>query len=68
MRVPCAALASDVSVAGVSMAMTYRAQVVAVINHHGGQVTSLIPTLRQKPERAARDTRPGEAPAAIGTR
>src|SRR5438552_12855593 len=39
---------SDVSVDGVSMAVTQRSEFASVIQHNGGQVQSLITTLRQK--------------------
>jgi phospholipid transport system substrate-binding protein len=39
---------ADVSVSGISMALSYREQFAAMIDHDGGQVTALIPALRQK--------------------
>jgi phospholipid transport system substrate-binding protein len=39
---------ADVDISGVSMALTYREQFVAVIDRHGGQVAALIPALREK--------------------
>ena len=44
---------TDVSLAGMSLALTYRDQFVSVIDHHDGQVSSLISELRGK-----LDTRP----------
>jgi len=38
----------DVSVAGVSLALSYREQFIAVIDRHSGQVSSLISELRGK--------------------
>jgi phospholipid transport system substrate-binding protein len=57
---------ADVSVAGVSMAITYREQVAAVIDHDGGQVTSLISTLRQKLDNDAASS--GNVPANVSVR
>jgi phospholipid transport system substrate-binding protein len=59
---------ADVSVAGVSMAMTYREQIAAVIDHDGGQVTSVISTLREKIASNTRDAMPGNEPAKVGAR
>jgi phospholipid transport system substrate-binding protein len=39
---------SDVSVDGISMAVTQRSEFASVIQHNGGQVQSLIAMLRQK--------------------
>jgi phospholipid transport system substrate-binding protein len=39
---------ADVTVSGISLALTYRDQIAAVVDHDDGQTTSLIPTLRQK--------------------
>ncbi len=38
----------DVSDSGISLAQTYREEFAAVIAHDGGQVTALIPDMRQK--------------------
>jgi phospholipid transport system substrate-binding protein len=57
---------ADVSVAGVSMAMTYREQIAAVIDHDGGQVTSVISTLREKIDNEPRDAVYGNSPAKVG--
>jgi len=43
----------DVSVSGISMALAYRDQIAAVIDHGGGQVNTLIPALRNQLERQA---------------
>jgi phospholipid transport system substrate-binding protein len=39
---------TDVSVSGISLALSYREQFTAVIDHDGGQVDALIPALRKK--------------------
>ncbi|MGC2203775.1 MAG: ABC transporter substrate-binding protein [Stellaceae bacterium] len=39
---------SDVSVDGISMAVTQRSEFASVIQHNGGQVQGLIAMLRQK--------------------
>ncbi len=39
---------SDVSVDGISMAVTQRSEFASVIQHHGGQVQGLIAMLREK--------------------
>jgi phospholipid transport system substrate-binding protein len=41
----------DVSDSGVSLAQTYREEFAAVISHDGGQVTALIPEMREKLDR-----------------
>lgn len=41
---------SDVSVDGISMAVTQRSEFASVIQHNGGQVEGLIALLRQKTE------------------
>ena len=44
---------ADVSVAGISMALSYREQFAAVIERDGGQPTSLISDLREKLDKPA---------------
>ena len=44
---------SDVSVDGISMAVTQRAEFASVIQHNGGQVQGLITMLREKTEGSA---------------
>ena len=39
---------ADVSVSGISMALSYREQFAAVIDHDGGQISTLISDLREK--------------------
>lgn len=39
---------TDVTVSGISMALSYRDQFAAVIDHDGGQTAGLIASLRQK--------------------
>jgi len=57
---------ADISVAGVSMAMTYREQIASVIDHDGGQVASVIPTLRAKIDHGKHDVASGDSPATVG--
>ena len=45
---------SDVSVDGISMAVTQRSEFASVIQHNGGQVQGLITMLRQKTGGASR--------------
>jgi phospholipid transport system substrate-binding protein len=45
---------SDVSVDGISMAVTQRSEFASVIQHNGGQVQGLITMLRERPEAALR--------------
>jgi len=49
---------ADVSVAGVSMAVSYREQIAAVIDRDGGQVASVISTLREKIDNSTRHVPP----------
>lgn len=58
---------SDVSVSGISMALAYREQFAAVIEHDGGQVTALIPALRRQLDRQASNSAPGNAQASQGS-
>jgi phospholipid transport system substrate-binding protein len=44
---------SDVSVDGISMAVTQRSEFASVIQHNGGQVEGLIAMLRQKTQGSA---------------
>lgn len=44
---------TDVSVEGISMAVTQRSEFASVIQHHGGQVQGLIAMLREKTANAA---------------
>ena len=56
---------ADVSIAGVSMAVTYREQIAAVIDRDGGQVASVISTLREKIANARRDSASGNSHARV---
>jgi ABC-type transporter MlaC component len=55
---------ADVTVSGISLALTYREQIAAVVDHDDGQTTSLIPTLRRKLDggTARADVRQGGGP------
>ena len=56
----------DVAVAGVSMAVTYREQIAAVIDRDGGQVAAVISALREKIGNGTRDAASGNAPVKVG--
>jgi phospholipid transport system substrate-binding protein len=59
---------ADVSVSGVSMALSYREQFAAAVDHDGGQVSALIPDLRHKLDKAASNAAVGSDRANAGTR
>jgi phospholipid transport system substrate-binding protein len=52
---------ADVSVSGISMALSYRDQFVAVIDRDGGQPAALISDLREKLEKPTNDSRPSNS-------
>jgi phospholipid transport system substrate-binding protein len=58
---------ADVSVAGVSMAMTFREQIAALIDQDGGQVAPAISRLREKIDTATRDAISGNSPTKAST-
>ena len=53
----------DVTVAGVSMAVSYREQIAAVIDRDGGQVAAVISTLREKIGNGTRNAASGNVGA-----
>lgn len=52
---------TDVSVSGISLALSYREQFASVINRDGGQTSSLISEMREKLSGTANDSAPGSS-------
>ena len=56
----------DVSISGVSMALAYREQFAAVIDHDGGQLSALLPALLHKLDRPVANVTAGNTRANDG--
>jgi len=48
------------------MATTYREQIASVIDHDGGEVASVLSTLREKIDNGTRDVASGNSSSKVG--